>query len=109
MHNLLDNAVKYSGDSKTVWLEAEAGNGILSIRVRDQGVGISGEDRKHIFEKFFRGRGEISHRVKGVGLGLSLVQHIVTAHGGAIGLESRVGEGSTFCIKLPVTPISVKE
>lgn len=104
VHNLLDNAVKYSTGSDKIWLEAEATDGKLAVGVRDQGVGISKEDQKHIFEKFFRGGGEISEAVKGVGLGLSLVQHIVKAHGGAIGLRSEPGAGSTFTIELPAEP-----
>ena len=102
VHNLLDNAVKYSPGSDTVWLEAEASNGTLAVRVRDRGPGISEADRRHVFEKFFRGTGEISEEVKGVGLGLSLVQHIVAAHGGSIALDSEPGAGSTFTIELPV-------
>jgi signal transduction histidine kinase len=104
VHNLLDNAVKYSPGSKTVWLDAGAGNGDITISVRDRGVGIPERDRRHIFDKFYRVDGEISQKVKGAGLGLSLVRHIVTAHGGTVDYESRVGEGSTFSIRLPVAP-----
>jgi signal transduction histidine kinase len=105
IHNLLDNAVKYSPVSKTVWLDAGSGNSCITISVRDQGVGIPEPDQRHIFEKFYRVDGEISQQVKGAGLGLSLVQHIVTAHGGAVECESRVGEGSTFSIRLPAAPL----
>jgi len=101
VHNLLDNAVKYSADADTVWLEAEASNGGLAVRVRDRGVGISREDRRHVFDKFFRGTGEAADEVKGVGLGLSLVQHIVAAHGGSVRLDSEPGVGSTFTIEIP--------
>ena len=104
VHNLLDNAVKYSPGSKTVWLDAGGGNGDITISVRDRGVGIPERDRRHIFDKFYRVDGEITQRVKGAGLGLSLVRHIVTAHGGTVDCESRVGEGSTFSIRLPVAP-----
>ena len=104
VHNLLDNAVKYSGNSKKVWLDAEANNSRLSIQVRDRGLGIPEEDRKHIFEKFFRGGGEISRQVKGAGLGLSLVKQIVTTHGGSLQFESLTGQGSTFSIHLPTQP-----
>jgi len=89
-----------------VWLDAEARNGSVSIRVRDRGVGISDDDQTRLFEKFYRGSGEISRRVKGVGLGLSLVKHIVSAHGGSVEVESRRGAGSTFCLTLPAaTPV----
>jgi signal transduction histidine kinase len=104
VHNLLDNAVKYSPGSKTVWLDAGAGNADITISVRDRGVGIPERDWKHIFDKFYRVDGEISQKVKGAGLGLSLVRHIVAAHGGAVECESQVGEGSTFSIRLPAAP-----
>jgi signal transduction histidine kinase len=101
VHNLLDNAVKYSRDSRIVWLEATADEKRLSISVRDQGVGIAERDQPRIFEKFYRGR-ELARSVKGVGLGLNLVQHIVAAHHGTIDFESKEGEGSTFRIRLNV-------
>ena len=101
VRNLLDNAVKYSPGSKTVWLDAAAEGGAVKISVRDQGVGISEYDRKRIFDRFYRAEGEISKRIKGAGLGLNLVKHVVTAHGGTIECQSRVGEGSLFTIRLP--------
>ena len=100
VHNLLDNAVKYSGDSNTVALRAGADSESVFISVRDEGVGIREEDKPRIFEKFFRGGGDIAREVKGVGLGLSLVQHIVAAHGGSISFDSKEGKGSTFTIRL---------
>ena len=100
VQNLLDNAAKYAPGSKTVWLDAEARNGSVVIRVRDRGLGISDDDQKRLFEKFYRGSGEISRQVKGAGLGLSLVKHIVTAHGGSVEVDSRLGEGSTFSLTL---------
>ena len=104
VHNLLDNAVKYAGESNRVWLSAKAVDETLSIQVRDEGVGISEEEQRHVFERFFRGGGKVRQEVKGVGLGLSLVQQIVKAHGGSIGLDSRPGHGSTFSIQLPSAP-----
>jgi len=104
VHNLLDNAVKYSPGSGTVWLDAYAGNGGVTVSVRDQGVGIAELDRKRIFDKFYRVDSEISRKVKGAGLGLSLVKHIVAAHGGAIDCESRAGGGSKFSIRIPIPP-----
>lgn len=104
VHNLLDNAVKYSPGSQTVWLDAGADDGNVTISVRDRGVGIAESDCKHIFGKFYRVDGEISLKVKGAGLGLSLVRHIVSAHGGTINCESRVGEGSKFSIRIPAAP-----
>jgi signal transduction histidine kinase len=98
--NLLDNAVKYSPESRTVRVEARANGEGISIAVRDRGIGIGEEDQPRIFDRFYRGGGELSREVKGVGLGLNLVHHIVSAHGGTIDVESRQGEGSTFTIHL---------
>jgi signal transduction histidine kinase len=100
VENLLDNAVKYSPPGSPIALEAEAGCAELTIRVRDQGYGISDEDRSHIFERFYRGRGEISRQVKGAGVGLSLVRRIVEAHHGHIDFDSYLGKGSEFRIRL---------
>ena len=104
VRNLLDNAVKYSPGAKRVWLAAAAEVGEVTISVRDEGVGISEEDRKRVFDRFFRAGGEISRRVKGAGLGLSLVMRIVAAHGGTVDCRSRLGEGSTFTIRIPAAP-----
>jgi signal transduction histidine kinase len=106
VRNLLDNAVKYSPGTKTVRIGAAASGGEVRIFVQDRGVGISEQDRRRIFDRFYRADGEISKRVKGAGLGLSLVKHIVTAHGGTVECESRLGEGSTFTIRLPAAPVT---
>ncbi len=100
VRNLLDNAVKYSPASKTVWLDAQAVGARVRIRVRDRGIGIPAGQREQVFEKFYRVDGELSKTVKGVGLGLSLVRHIVESHHGTISVESREGVGSTFAIEL---------
>jgi signal transduction histidine kinase len=104
VHNLLDNAVKYSPGEKTVWITVERKEGEIKIAVRDKGVGISEQDRKYIFDRFYRAKAEISKRVKGAGLGLSLVRYIVEAHSGRVECESSPGEGSTFSIHIPVEP-----
>ncbi|MEK7407422.1 MAG: ATP-binding protein [Acidobacteriota bacterium] len=100
IHNLVDNAVKYSPDSREVGLRARAEGRELQIAVSDRGIGIPEEERRRIFDKFYRARGETARQVKGVGLGLSLVKQIVAAHGGGIECASRPGEGSTFTIRL---------
>lgn len=100
IHNLLDNAIKYSPGQNTIWMDAEASGGRLVISVRDRGVGISRQDRNRIFEKFYRADGDISLQVKGAGLGLSLVQHIVAAHNGRVECQSDPGVGTTFAIHL---------
>jgi len=98
--NLLDNAVKYSGDRADVRVEVEGGNPVV-IRVRDRGVGIPPSERERIFLKFVRGSGAKVHNVKGTGIGLAMVKHIVDAHGGKVIVESELGKGSTFTIRLP--------
>lgn len=98
--NLLDNAVKYSPDSATVWFAAEASGNDLAIRVRDEGIGIPEAEQAHIFEKFYRGSANGASATKGTGLGLSLVRHIVSAHRGRVDFQSTPGAGSTFTIHL---------
>lgn len=103
IHNLLDNAVKYSHGRDTVWLDVAAttGGASVAISVRDEGVGIPLEEQQHVFERFFRGR-QLADTVAGTGLGLSLVKHVVSAHGGKISVASTPGAGTTFTVVLPV-------
>ena len=98
--NLLDNAVKYSGDSRTVCVEVEGGNHV-AIRVRDEGYGIPPSERNQILRKFGRGSAAKAHGIKGTGIGLAMVKHIVDAHGGKLLIDSEPGRGSTFTIQLP--------
>jgi signal transduction histidine kinase len=105
VQNLLDNAVKYSPGRPEVWLEAEAEATGIAIRVRDHGQGIGDDDRAQVFDTFFRGTDDLTRRVKGAGIGLSLVRHIVSAHRGRVECESRVGRGTTFSIHLPALAI----
>jgi len=98
--NLLDNAVKYSGDSRSVRVEVEK-TGEVAIRVRDEGFGIDASEQKQIFRKFARGAAAREHDVKGTGIGLAMVKHIVDAHAGRVTVDSEPGRGSTFTIFLP--------
>jgi two-component system phosphate regulon sensor histidine kinase PhoR len=100
--NLLDNALKYSRTRREVRVSAEARDGVVAVSVTDHGIGIAPADQKRIFEKFVRVEAGLVHDVKGAGLGLSLVQQIVRAHGGRVELESSPGEGSTFTVLLPL-------
>lgn len=102
--NLLDNAMKYSGEAKEIELRLEQKDSFVRIAVTDHGIGIPREEQKKIFEKFYRVSTGLIHDVKGSGLGLSIVQHIVEAHGGKITVESEAGKGSTFTIHLPAQP-----
>jgi signal transduction histidine kinase len=100
--NLLDNAVKYSPESPTVWAESGRDDGGRAvIRVRDRGPGIPAAEQRRIFEKFVRGETAKRSAIRGTGVGLAMVQHVVAAHCGEIRLESKAGEGSTFTILLP--------
>ncbi len=98
--NLLDNAVKYSGASCVVRVEVEHGREV-ALRVRDQGPGIPTSERKQVFRKFARGSAARAGNVRGTGIGLAMVRHIVEAHGGRVTVDSEPGSGSTFTIVLP--------
>jgi len=98
--NLLTNACKYSPDDAPVTLRARCHGEEISVSVRDRGVGIAPEDKKHIFERFFRP--EARTRRDSVGLGLFITRKLVEAHGGCIRVESEEGRGSTFTFTLPL-------
>ncbi|MCU7497274.1 MAG: HAMP domain-containing histidine kinase [Ignavibacteria bacterium] len=100
--NLIDNAAKYSGDKKIIKVTTGKDQEYAFVEVRDEGIGISQEDHEHIFEKFFRVSTGDVHNVKGTGLGLTLVKHIMEAHAGKVTLKSRLGEGSTFRLSFPL-------
>jgi len=100
--NLLDNAIKYSGDVKQLSITTETLRSHLSIEIADHGIGIPRAEQAKIFEKFYRVGNGLVHDVKGSGLGLSLVKHIIDAHKGTISVESDAGKGSRFTIILPL-------
>ena len=99
--NLLDNAVKYSPEQSSVWVSVKRDHHRVAISVRDEGAGVLPEEREAIFRKFVRGAASKTAGLKGSGIGLAMVQHIVTAHHGEIHLKSEPGKGSTFTILLP--------
>jgi signal transduction histidine kinase len=98
--NLLDNAVKYANGTKEIDVAVETKGGEVRIAVRDRGIGIAPAEQKKIFEKFYRVGSGLVHDVKGSGLGLSIVQHVVKAHNGRVEIDSTPGQGSTFTIIL---------
>jgi signal transduction histidine kinase len=100
--NLLDNAVKYSPDSKRVQIHVASCGGVVEFRVRDRGIGIPSTDLKHIFDRFYRAGNAGRTGVKGVGIGLAIVREIVSAHAGKTRAESSPESGTVFTIVLPI-------
>ncbi len=100
--NLVDNAVKYSNTKKEIIIRTGIENNFSFIEVEDKGIGIPEKDQKKIFDKFFRVSSGNIHNVKGSGIGLSIVKHIVDAHKGRIELSSEVNKGSKFKLLLPL-------
>ncbi|MFO7782386.1 MAG: ATP-binding protein, partial [Spirochaetia bacterium] len=99
--NLVDNAVKYSPKGADVGIEITRSEGELLIAVADTGPGIPRRDLPRIFERFYRVDQARSRALGGTGLGLSIVKHIAQAHGGSVEVESELGRGSRFTIRLP--------
>ena len=109
INNLLTNAIKYNRKGGSVTLSAEEPEEAICIRVRDTGVGISAEDQRRIFDKFFRAGNPDTEAASGHGLGLTLANQIVELHGGRIELSSEPEEGSEFSIILPKNPALLRE
>ena len=106
IQNLLCNAMKYSGDSRWIGLSVESAptsdGEEVRIGVSDRGLGIAPSEMERIFEPFYRGKEVMAAQIHGNGLGLSLVKHIAAAHGGRVSVESKVGQGSVFIMRLPI-------
>ena len=102
LHNLLDNAIKYTATTPRISIGTSVVGNSIQINVRDNGIGISPENQKRVFQKFFRVSTGNIHDVKGFGLGLSYVKSIVEAHKGTIKLQSELGQGCLFSITLPL-------
>jgi len=100
--NLLNNAIKYSLEEKSIRVSARREGDRVRVTVKDRGIGIPKGEQKRIFEKFYRVESALVHTTKGSGLGLALVQHITEAHGGHVEVVSAPGEGSAFTLSLPV-------
>src|ERR1700722_12422360 len=100
--NLVNNALKYSKDQKHIAVKLYRSNGSVKLEVQDHGIGIAANEQEKIFEKFYTCGDPLVHDVKGSGLGLSLVRHIVRAHGGDVLVESVPDKGSKFTIALPL-------
>lgn len=101
--NLLDNAHKYSGEPKQIALAAAAENGSVFFTVKDNGIGLSPRETKRIFRRFYQVNQASSPATGGCGIGLSIVQFVVTAHHGTVRVESEPDRGSTFILTLPAS------
>ena len=101
IHNLIDNALKYSPDGSQVTVESGRGDGEVFLQVSDRGPGIAPEERELIFEQFYRAKSAGVHGIQGAGIGLALVKRVMQAHGGTVTLESSTGEASTFHLTFP--------
>jgi two-component system phosphate regulon sensor histidine kinase PhoR len=103
--NLLNNAYKYTGQEKRIELSASRTGPTVLIAVKDNGPGVAPREQKRIFDKFYRGSDPLFRTVEGTGLGLAMVKHIVSGHGGRVSVASDVGKGATFTIALPVAEV----
>lgn len=99
--NLIDNAIKYSGESRTIGVALRSGKGEVRIGVTDHGIGVHQAEIEKIFDPYYRARFSDTETQRGAGLGLTLVQQIAQAHGGRVEVESKPGEGSTFTLVFP--------
>ena len=104
VQNIVGNAVKYSAAGEAVDVAVDVTESTVQIRVVDRGIGIDAQDLPHIFKPFFRGRRAVDAQVRGSGVGLSVVHHVVDAHHGEIRVDSRAGEGTTVVVDLPIAP-----
>jgi two-component system phosphate regulon sensor histidine kinase PhoR len=101
INNLLSNAVKYSDRDPAIEIDGFAENNNVCIKVTDNGIGISKNDQKHVFDKFYRASTGNIHKYKGLGLGLYYVKKIAEAHGGDVTVSSKPGKGSIFTVTIP--------
>jgi len=102
LYNLLDNAYKYSGNSKNIEILVESTRASVKISVKDFGIGIQRVDQHKVFDRFYRGGNELTRSVTGSGIGLTIVKKIVEAHHGTVSVDSIPGKGSTFRVTLPI-------
>lgn len=104
--NLLSNAIKYTHPNGTIWIRSSQPDPeLVAISIEDTGVGMSFEQQRHIFTRFYRGDNELRAKVPGVGLGLSIAKSLIELHGGEIQVSSVQGQGSTFTFTLPIHQI----
>lgn len=102
MSNLIDNAIKYSKNDSMISVALESANGMVIFSVTDTGIGITTEDQKHLFQKFYRVNNSFTREVGGTGLGLYIARNLIEQFGGKIWVKSQEGKGSTFSFSLPL-------
>ena len=102
--NLLDNACKYTGEQKQIALKVFADSGCVCFAVSDNGIGLARRHIRKIFDSFYQVDNSLARKVEGCGLGLSIVKFILDAHKGTISVDSKPGKGSTFTVKIPLSP-----
>ena len=101
VRNLIDNAIRYSHEGDKVHVEVDSDGEEVTLRVTDTGIGIPSRDIPRIFERFYRVDRARSRETGGTGLGLAIVKHVVDNHGGIVEVESELGRGTTFRVRLP--------
>jgi signal transduction histidine kinase len=109
VENLLNNALKYSGESRRIDVDVAAHQGEVVVRVSDHGIGIARREQRRIFRKFYRVTHELGGGPQGTGLGLAIVDHTMRGHGGYVGVQSEPGRGSTFSLHFPAAPPAISE
>lgn len=102
LNNLIDNALKYSPAGSTITIQTLEKDDFIEIQVQDEGIGLSEEDQENLFTRFYRAKNDTTTRITGTGLGLYLTKYFVEAHFGDVEVQSEIGSGSTFIIRLPL-------
>jgi signal transduction histidine kinase len=106
VRNLIDNAVRYTGDGGSVDVSVRAEDDSVVVKVADTGIGIPQRELPRIFERFYRVDRARSRETGGTGLGLSIVRHVTENHGGEVSVESELGQGTVFEVRLPMAPVA---
>ena len=102
---LISNAIKFSDEEKSIWINSSVVDGMISISIRDEGIGISEEDQQYLFSSFFRGKNAVN--IQGTGLGLHIVKRYVALLNGTINLQTGLGSGTTFIVIIPTAKVNI--